>query len=239
MRKCALVASAVSFLLSANLFARNPQGEQAGYKLDRNRDRTSSMIMKGKLDFSVGALHTVAGKDAYQSSLTYDLQILMAGKQKGTKSIDIPSDYFSPEFLQHLRDAGQVDEGSFKLKYLGKADVVTQTGARYPNCDKILAFDIKMEKDSDFNTILNRTLARAYWVEETTESYVPEEDILSVQDVQVVLHVSSEIPVLGAARIDISGKTRGMDLKAGFDYVAPVRVAKDNSDVDNESASSK
>ncbi len=220
MRFSLVFTGALSLFLSLNSFARNPVGEIAKYKLDRNRTRTSTMLTKGLLDFKGGPFKPKEGtKGSYDSQFTYDVNIIMAGHKKGSKHVDIPAEFFSTEYQERLRKEGQIDEEKFKLKYLGVEDVETMDGLKYPKCDKILVYDIKAKDAQDFTSFINDLFGSMY-VAEHEES---EALVAKIENIQVVIAITDTVPFLGAVKIDASGRVKGFEFKAGFDYTPPAK----------------
>lgn len=217
MQKITVFAAMISFVLSMNAFARDPQGETVKYKLNRSRIRTSAVIRKGNFAIAIGPRHTEeTKKNLYQTKIDYELDLLIGGKKKGSKNIDVPAKYFDPDFMDQLRREGQSNEGDFKLKYMGKADVETSKG-NFPDCDKVMVYDVKMHL-TDLASILNAS---------TDEIYAPQladqdaQNSLDVSDVEVMLYITQRIPAIGAVQIDLSAKVSGFDIKAGLDFVSP------------------
>ena len=218
MSKTFVFAGILSAFVSLSAYSRNPEGEFAKYKLDRNQSRTSSLIKKGTLVFSVGPFKPDSGSSpgSYPSKLTYDIRAAIAGHLHGEKVLDIPAEFFTPEFVIRLRKEGTIDEGIFKLKHMGFEDVQTIFGMKYPQCDKILAYDVKLSSAKDFASLLMETMGQAYY-EEIQEDF--DHDLASVKNAKVLFYLSPGIPVIGAVKLDASAKISGFAIKAGFDYL--------------------
>ena len=217
MRKSFLFAGFLSFFVTVIGFGRDPQGENAKYQLDRNRHRTSSLILRGKLELKVGVLDSSVGaKGAYKSQFSYDLTVLMGHKVHGVKNINIPSEFFAPEFMIHLREVKDLDLKSFKIRHLGFADAHTRFGQVYPACDKVLLYDLKGLDTQDFKERLEQTIGDVYEVQGEMGSAA-----FDLEDATILAHVSSSLPALGAALIDASGIVSGAKMKVGFDYLPP------------------
>ncbi len=212
-----LSTMALTAILSANLASadRNPVGEYAYYKLDRNSNRTSGMFTKG--EFHTKVTHELTneegGKD-FQVKLDYSLTVTLMGNQTGTELIDVPAEYFTEEFLQELRVNGTYETPDFKVKHQGFADAVNMDGKRYPGCDKVLFYDIKTTLADSLRALLKRG-AQA----EFLRRGLPAPTAGEIENLRLLTHVSFGQPVLGAVKLDVTGKYNGMNLKAGADYL--------------------
>jgi hypothetical protein len=180
-----------SSLVCAVSLASVPEivGQKAHYKLDKDPKRTSSLIKSGKVDVAVTQHIATASPPAYEVTLNYKFDIQLLGPQEGSQPETVDAEYFKPEFLENLRKTGQYEGINFKAKHQGYADAKNLDGKVYKNCDKILLYDFK---DADYDDI---------------------------QDLQVVAHIYPGVPVLGAVKIDASGKYNGMPVKVGGDFV--------------------
>lgn len=209
MFKTFVLGASLSFGFSGTSLARNPVGDFAKYELDKGSGRTSYLIRSGNLETRVLS----EGAGVYRSTLAYDVNVLMAGRKKGVEELDVPAEFFSKNFRKDLRRHKISDQGIFKLKHLGVETVTTKSGITYKDCDKILAYDIKMNESSDFQEFIQEALKTQY-------EFLDDDDIVreGVRDAKVVLHITDGIPVLGAAKIDVSGVVSGFRMKAGFDY---------------------
>lgn len=217
MRKTVLLAGAISVLLSVSAFARVPTSEVANYKLDKRGDRSSRIIKSGVLKLTGGEHTPKQGtQGTYKVALEYDLKVILIGSMKDKKIFQAPAEFFTPEYMQRLRKEKQIDAGAFKLKHLAIEDVETHAGVRYASCDKVLAYDVKMDQTPAFDSLINETFAALYLVQHPEE---PKFDYAMAEDFKLLMYISQEIPVLGAAKIDVSAVVRGMNVKAGFDYV--------------------
>ncbi len=218
MQRITVFAAMLLFVLSMDIFARDPQGEAVKYKLNRSRIRTSGVIRKGSFAIAVGSRRTEEGKtNLYQTKIDYDLDLLVGGKQKGVKTIDVPAKYFDPDFMEKLRKVGQSDEGDFKLKYIGKADVEIPLGS-FPACDKILVYDVKTNL-TELSSFLNLAPGEIY--DAQLAEAVPPTDNLDVSDVEVTLYITNRVLAIGAVQIDLTAKVSGFDIIAGLDYTLP------------------
>lgn len=214
MGKSLFLAGMFTFMLSVTAFARNPVGEFAEYKLDKNGHRTSSILRSGDLKFTVVS----ETSDAYNVKFDYKVRVL--GKRyEGEKEQKVAREYFDSEFMSRLKKEGELNQGQYKIKYLGTEDVKTIFNIQYPGCDKIFLYDFQklFERDED---VLESEIITAL-----VEAYQREIDEPTVQisgadvkDLEVTMRVTPTIPVLGAVKFDVSGKVRGITVRAGFDY---------------------
>ncbi len=103
MRKNFLLVGSLSFFLAATGLAHSPQNESAKYKLDRKQARTTAVLTRGTLELNVGSFDKSIGKQgSYSSQFRYQLKTII-GDLNGAKPINIPAEFFSPDFLQTLR----------------------------------------------------------------------------------------------------------------------------------------
>lgn len=173
---------------------RDPLGERADYKVDRSSSRTSSMFTGGSLEAVITeALPDNGNGPAHRTKIDWTLKVQVIGNQSGSRDVKVPDVYFSPEFLDELRIKGTYEGPDFKLKHMGFGDAHNMDGAFYPNCDKILIYDMP-------------NVARAN---------------ADIDDLEILAHVQYGIPVLGAVKMDIKGKFRGQRIKVGADYKTP------------------
>jgi len=206
---------------SAGAFARNPVGETADYQLDRNSARTSSMIKSGTMDAKViRELPDATDGPAFETAVSYDFEIQFMGNQSGTELVAVAEEFFTEEFLQQLRTNGTYESSEFKIRHEGYADARNLDGKFYPRCDKLLFYDIntsKMERLSASAPVVHMIVqlfnaaADAYRIDPNA----------SIEDLKIRAHIFVGIPVLGAAKIDMSGKYSGVNIKAGADYISP------------------
>lgn len=196
--------------------ARNPVGEKALYKLDRKRSRTSSLISRGTLALEFRSFHPEVGElGAFRGNLSYDLKVRFVGNQAGSQNFEVPYNFVQPEFLERLRVEKDMEiKNSFKVKHLGKGTVTNRDGGHYPNCDKILVYDINMNQANSIAQVLYETIGA---VGKAVSNKVDNERI-DIRDPEIVLHLSSKVPAGNAAKIDLKGIVRGFKVRAGFDY---------------------
>lgn len=212
MRREFFLASAFiswSFISSiASAYERNPVGESANFQLDKASTRTSSLIQQGTITTRVDQyLPDHQDGPSYEASLDYDLTIRFGGRQQGTRKMPLPQAYFTAEFLANLRANGQYESPQFKVQHLGYADVRNLDGKVYENCDKIRIYDVKSPEMMPFAQIGADILQLATGG--------------MIDDLVIVAHIKDGEPVLGAVKLDITGKYNGIAIKAGADYVHP------------------
>lgn len=194
--------------VSAN---RDPVGEVANYKVDRNSRRTTRMIQSGVMKAEVTTFQ--AGHPdgpAYEVTIDYSFKIQTMGTRTGTELVSVPEAYFTPEFLEDLRINGEYISDSFKVQHLGYADARTLDGGIYPHCDKIRIYDVQ---NSELGVVGIARQMLDFGTEGSTVS--------DFEDLEIFAHIKEGLPVLGAAKIDVSGKYQGMNVNAGSDYERP------------------
>lgn len=177
---------------------RNPIGEHAFYRVDRNRDRTSSVISEGKMNARVepGLLDTES-QDSYLVRIDYQIDTYVNGRNEGTEYIHLPAQYFEEAFLQQLRVDKYYETEQFKVQHLGFRDATNMDGRHYPGCDILYFYDLK-----------------------TLKSFAVSDFIKSgMDDVRITALVKFGVPVLGAVKLDLTGKYKGQSIKAGADYM--------------------
>ncbi len=184
--------------MSANGWAqdRNPVGEHAFYRIDRNRDRTSSIVSGGEMTARVlGGSHE---QGEYQVRIDYQIDTYVNGRNKGSEELMLPAKYFSEEFLLQLRRDKYYEVEQFKIRHLGFQDARNMDGRFYPGCDILYFYDLR-----------NKQLAALL-----ADMIDPEMD-----DINITALVKPAVPVLGAVKLDIRGKYKGSSFKAGADYL--------------------
>lgn len=211
-------AALVTVVVASNIgYARNPVGERADYRLDRNSARTSSMIKSGTIQTRVTKEVPDASDGlAFETAISYDFDIQFVGRQQGTELVNVDEEFFTEEFLEKLRTDGTYESPDFKIKHEGFADARNLDGKFYPHCDKLLFYDIKTERSVGHP--LASSLANLL---EVAASSVRPDPNATIEDMKIRVHVSVGVPVLGAVKLDMSGKYSGMAVKAGADYIAP------------------
>jgi hypothetical protein len=196
--------------LASVAYSRDPIGETAPYLLDKNPSRTTSMIQSGSALATVTQfLPDHANGPSYDVSLDYDFNIQFYGRQKGTTKWAFPQEFFEPRFMERLRQTGSYETPDYKIRHEGFADARNPDGGVYPRCDKILIYDVRIPE------LFAPFLYAA-------AGFGPGEvDNPQLEDLKIRGHMFSTVPVLGAAKLDLSAKVQGMNVKAGFDYRRP------------------
>lgn len=208
---------AVSLSMSQLIWA-DPVGEEAAYELVRSRSRTSSLITDGT--FNIKVLERTEDTDngpAFRSQYEYDLKIQFAGDQNGDGELHIPIEFFTPEFMEKLRQDGEAETNWFKIKYLGRGPTSTSDGRNYPDADKILIYDIETQQSDKLPAFVAQAIHMAVKALSHNKNLAKGE----LEDIKIKGDIVQGLPVLGAARMDISGKYSGFNIKAGFDFVTP------------------
>jgi hypothetical protein len=191
----AFAALALAITATSSAFAddRNPIGERANYVLDHSSSRTSSMILDGTMTSVVnGASGDGTG---YVVQLDYRMKLRLLGTKSGSKSMAVDTAFFTPEFLVQLRNQGSYVGAHFKVQWLGYEDATTSDGRFYQACDKVRIYDIDTAAPFSFGD--------------------------DIDDMQIKADIYYGVPVLGAVKLDVSGKYAGQNVKMGVDYRAP------------------
>lgn len=211
------IATVLTICLSSISFGstnpdRDPIGENADYKIDRSSSRTSPMIQSGTMKASVtGYLPDHADGPSYAVKIDYTFKIQFMGTRTGSEIVSVPEVYFTPEFMQDLRANGEYVTDSFKVQHQGYADVRTMDGGIYPHCDKIRIYDVQTTAAAltPIIDVARQLLAH------------PGQPSNDFEDMEIIGHIKEGLPVLGAAKIDVSGIYQGRRVKAGADYERP------------------
>lgn len=188
-----------------NLTAKDIVGQKADYLLDKDPNRTMKMIKSGTVTASVVNFQESGPTGpTYEVSMDYHFKVSLMGNYDGTQSTNLEEEFFTPQFIENLRKTGHYEGPYFKADHKGYADAKTMDGNFYPHCDKVLLYDLK--NPNPFMDMLAESVG------------VTRADL---KDGKVLAHIYPGIPVLGAVKIDMSGVSSGMNVKAGGDYVAP------------------
>lgn len=204
-----LLGSSLSYAV-----ATKPLGEKALYKLDRNRIRTSAIITKGEIHFTMSEFITTDSEyGVYKSSYEYDFNILMSGRQSGVGSAMLPAEFYDAEFMKKLREDKEITTPDYKVKFIAQEDI-TLNNRVYSQCDKILLYDIKTDevKGKPLQKLLKGML-QAMGNKEPVFS-----GLLDIKDLKLQLYLHPDVPSLGAVKADISGIVRNLDIRVGLDY---------------------
>lgn len=202
--------SLVFLLPNVSSASVDPLGQAADYNIDKDPKRTSSMLKSGTIKISVPQeANEPLQVAAYKVKIDYKFKIAIMGDYQGSKDTQIEKEYFTEEFLQNLREKGHYEGQYFKADHLGYADAKNLDGKLYPHCDKILLYDLK---EPGSLTLFGDLLASMLHPLDVDRS--------DMEDMKVLAHIYVGVPVLGAVKVDVSGKYQGMDVKAGADYAA-------------------
>jgi len=192
---------------------RNPIGESAFYQLDKNSRRTSSVIKSGNFITEVSGESANASLPSFDVAINYEFDVAWMGNQRGTEQTAIDQTYFTEEFIETLRVTKKYESEQFKVRHIGFADAVNMDGRRYSNCDLLHFYDIDTGS-SQFLPQFFQYAAHAMLIGSGQQLFGG-----SIEDLQIIAHVKYGAPVLGAVKIDVSGKYSGMKIKAGGDYI--------------------
>ncbi|NRA44239.1 MAG: hypothetical protein HRU09_04690 [Oligoflexales bacterium] len=209
--------------MSTVSFGNNPVGENASYKLDRSRSRTSSIIIAGSFKAKVTE-HIPEGEKgpSYNNFYQYDLSLRILGRQKGEGNFELIEEVYTPEFIEKVKNEQVVTTEQFTAKYLVQEDVRTNDGSSYPASDYIAISDIDLSQINGLRKLVHQLFAANELVTESKPGGKPiGGDTGDLQNLVIKIAVHSEVPVLGGAKIDLSGIYQGVNFKAGFDYIHP------------------
>lgn len=186
-------------------------GERANYFLDKSSNRTHSMIRSGVVKTKVTGFDR--SNNVYKIKADYKLNVMFRGTQRGTRTLDVPPEYMNRELLERLRREKKIVMPKYKLRHLGYKSVRNKDGNRYENCDVIEFHDIdtsgmEMKGLRPFVQILIDAAKAQFNLEKKEQ----------IKNLRIKAHVHRSIPVLGAAKVDMSGIAQGFSFKAGFDY---------------------
>lgn len=190
---------------------RNPVGERANYELDHSAARTSSMVQEGTMSAVVNGAND--GGLTYDVQLDYRFKVRIVGMQTGSEHMPIDNAYFTPEFLEQLRNQGTYVGEKFKVRWLNFEDATTLDGHFYAHCDRILIYDIDAKADLPFALVAQRLLVGAGGGDPHTDA--------SLENMEIKADIFYGVPVLGAVKLDVTGKFLGQNVKAGADYHSP------------------
>ena len=187
-----------------------PAGESAHYELDKSTTRTTSMVRDGSLNLQVeNSVKPGNIMDQYLSIFDFELDISMAGRKTGRESILVPDRYFDRDFWENLRRKKTAEMPSFKIRHLGISDTDTIGGEHFSNCDKVLFYDIHVEGESFLMQL---------WKQIRT-SVFPSVKQGEIDDMEFTCFICEGVPALMAAKVDITGSSRGFRFKIGFDLI--------------------
>jgi hypothetical protein len=192
---------------------RNPVGETAFYQLDKNSRRTSSVIKNGNFVTQVNGESANTSVPSFDVAINYEFDVAWMGNQSGAEKTEMDQSYFTEEFLEDLRVNKTFESEQFKVRHIGFADAVNMDGRRYENCDLLHFYDIDTGSSQFLPKLISYT-AHAMLIGSGSPLTGG-----SIENLQIIAHVKYGAPVLGAVKIDVSGKTSGMKVKAGGDYI--------------------
>ena len=202
MHKIGSIAGAILFALSltSSVWAQEdgsqiPVGETAHYQVVKDSNRTTGFVRGGTVDLSVVRIADGEQGPAYEIQLDYGFDVAFLGQKSGNFSLFIPKRFFTPGFMEELRQNGEFQAANFKIRHLGIADTRTSDGNHYSNCDQIEFYDFKGSDSPGSPLDLNSAKIKA--------------------------HIKPGIPVLGAAKVDIQARAHGIRFKVGVDYKKP------------------
>src|SRR5690606_25913143 len=114
-------------------------GDVADDQGDLDRRRTPSYSRSGNLNTEVEMFNAGSGSDdcTYTTRIEYEFVIQCMGTRAGTRVLEVPAEFFTPEFKEELRTTGHYESEQFKIDHQGFADARTLDGNFYPNCDVI------------------------------------------------------------------------------------------------------
>ena len=180
------------------------QQETAFYELDRSSDRTTGMVRDGALQVNVSDyIPDHEDGPAYRSNFDFELETSIAGRQRGHETIMLVEQYFSEEFWQELCQNKSIETPSFKVDHLAIENVTIGSGQFFEGCDKVLFYDIQTEGSSFLFSFFN-----------SLTGY----ESKGLDDMKFTAYICDDVPAWGAAKLDITGKSRGFRFKLGFDY---------------------
>ena len=96
--------------------------------------------------------HNSDGADgpAYNVLFNYDLDVMFYGRQQGSGNIELAEEIFTPEFMERLRNQGEMMTDQFKIKHLGIENVSTRDGLSVSEADMVEIYDIQLGQSGAF-----------------------------------------------------------------------------------------
>lgn len=190
----------------------DPLGQYAHYKVI-NGERTTSLIRSGHTTVTVAEYMPDHDQGpSYKLVADYEAKVTLYGTYAGTEEVDLPTEYFTEEFLDELRQTGEYQTEDFKVRHLGYRDARLFDGSFYEQCDYLVFYDIDTTKDN---------LGLQFFIRAALGQFQDGIVLTDVEDLKIYAKVKPGIPVLGGVQLDVSGKMSGLSAKAGFDYVKP------------------
>jgi len=193
---------------------RDPRGERAYFQVVQDPIRTSRVVRGGHIVASVAAEPVAVDPLEYLVRLDYEFNILLRGPQRGARLLHFLHEVFQESFLIDLRANRHYEADFFKAEHSGFANVRNSDGRVYQHCDRVRLYDIT-DPSMDFLRQLLLEVAAAQYAIEGRE--LPETAV--IENMEVWTHIQYGYPVFGAVRLDISGKTDGVDFRVGADFL--------------------
>ncbi len=191
----------------------DPIGEEAGYVLNKSPNRTTLLITGGQGKAVVKEYRDDAFYGpSYLVSLEYSVDIPSLGPEYGSVEFLVPKAVFTGQFFEDFVNVQSVDFDNFKADYLGMANATDHDGNQYDTCYLTRVYDIELGLLDMYDPFLGR---RFVLVPDNVTGIFAE-----MENLEIKLAINQAVPVLGAVQIDISGKSSGLNIKAGFDYTA-------------------
>ena len=211
MLRTILSAVALTMSLSSvHAAPRNPMGEKADYVLDKSGARTTSMVTDGTATGTVSAyLPNNPQGPSYNVQLNYDVTVRFYGRKQGSVDYPLTDKFFDEDFMVQLRQNGSYETPDYKIRHEGYEDATNMDGSFYAHCDKIRIYDVKVPQSVELRRLF--LLAAGLNPDEPSLLSMP------IENLQIVGHVFSGVPVLGAVKIDMSGTVQGINAKIGMD----------------------
>ncbi len=211
LKPIAILATAFISFSSIASERRNPMGEVANFQHDNSGERTSRLVSKGTTVTTVASEVTTDAGLSYGVKIDYDVTMKITGSFKDSFEMVFPEEFFTPAFIEKLRQTGSYESADYKIKYEGQADARTTNGTNYPASDILLIYDIKVEDSPGLYNLLS--LGAGFDPTDAANKEMP------MTDLKIRAHVFQGIPALSAVKLDLAGKIRGVPSKLGFDYV--------------------
>lgn len=205
MKKFHLGLGIFLFIWCANLLAVT-KGDKAAYVV--NKSRTSSIITNAKGNMEV--IEVVNNSEfgaGYLVGIHYELNIFLKGAQKGYIEMFLPSSILEANFHGELAKNGPKSFGAFSIEHKGTHNVKDANGNEYHSCNMALS------------TNVNYQFVGGVGMAKVTQNQKIEGPIQYVTDLQIGIKAHANIPVIGAAQLDISGKSNnGIPFSIGLDF---------------------
>lgn len=134
--------------LSGAVF-KDPVGDRARYKVDKDPYRTMRAVKSGIFDVKVlDRTRTDASVE-----ITYNLQIAVLGNRTGVKVITVPAEYWEPSWWERLHKSGRIETEQYKVEHLGYGDAENMDGSIYRNCDIVRFYDLNDPQLGDVQNV--------------------------------------------------------------------------------------